>query len=312
MNKEQAAKTLARGLGNSGKRKVITEEVHKGHLINNCSAFYQVAAPIYGEYNVKDHSSDQFSKVIIDNLISDYHYLEDANYFFLTNVPMIQLEKRHYDHNKKVPFVATPYALLGEKEIIQCKESFYKDVPDDILAAMNTFGIFNYIEIYKSYIKGSLTHDAPNKFNEFVFSLPYEGQNIESNKFLLTHRVEKAYLHDILTNEYAKGKYFQEYFNSLQNYQQRDIAKCLARVQNRNFSNDSFLWSKGFKEINLDYMEFYKNDSQRFIDYFKRRNPPNKRIILNCIMDCNYTNKQVAEWLEENEVDLLREVSMDG
>ena len=85
MNKEQATKTLARGLGNSGKRKVITEEVHKGHLINNCSAFYQVAAPIYGEYDVNNCSSDKFAKSIIDNLISDYHYLKDANYFFLTN-----------------------------------------------------------------------------------------------------------------------------------------------------------------------------------------------------------------------------------
>ena len=59
-------------------------------------------------------------------------------------------------------------------------------------------------------------------------------------------------------------------------------------------------------------MRLYEDDADEFIEYFKIRSPQEKKIIIKGIMDCDYTNKPVAKWLDENELDLIREVSMDG
>ena len=152
-----------------------------------------------------------------------------------------------------------------------------------------------------------------SSFYNFVFALPYEEQNIEANKHILNscQNIPGLDYLKIMTDEYSKDKYFQEYFDSLGGEQQQKVVRCLqAAEQERNIAHDSFLWSKGFNEISLDYMQLYKKDASEFIEYFSSKQPKEKKIILKDIMGCDYTNKEVAEWLDENELDLLREVSM--
>ena len=112
--------------------------------------------------------------------------------------------------------------------------------------------------------------------------------------------------------EYTEGKYFTEYFDCLCNEQQQKVVCCLKLLPEKNLANDSFLWSKGFKEVTLDYMDIYQNDADKFIDYFKSRAPGEKKTILKDIMGCDYNNKPIADWLDENELELMRKVSMDG
>ena len=149
-------------------------------------------------------------------------------------------------------------------------------------------------------------------FWDFVFTIPYNHQNIQSNQAILkSHAGEIDYI-SILGNEYNKGRHFPEYFNCLDDLQQQRVARCLKNTPERNIANDSFLWSKGFKEISRDYMDIYKKDADEFIEYFKSKKPDDKKTILKDIITCDYTNKAAANWLDENETELLREVSMDG
>ena len=93
---------------------------------------------------------------------------------------------------------------------------------------------------------------------------------------------------------------------------QRQTVNALRSIKIRNPYYDLFLWDKGFKNVNLNHMHLYKKDTDLFIDYFGSRAESEKKKILKDIMACDYTNNQVAKWLEDNEVDLMREVSMDG
>ncbi len=310
MDEEKAARILARELGAKGKRKIIIEETHKEQLLKNSSAFYQVAAQIYGEQSQSGKYDNNFTLSIIDNLLYKYSYLEDANYFFLTNISIIKQERSRYSYDQKVPFIITPYALIGKNEKQDLKRLCYKDVPANILYAMTVLRIDDYVDNYKSYIDNNNSSNLRDDFYNFVFSIPYEDQNIEWNKTFLRYHKVSDYV-DILINEYTKGKHFQEYFECLPNNdKQQRVVRHLTSVKERDLSHDSFLWSQGFKEVNLDYMNMYKKDSQKFIEYFKSKEKDDKKIILKAIMDCDYTNKDAADWLNENELDLVREVSM--
>lgn len=149
-------------------------------------------------------------------------------------------------------------------------------------------------------------------FFNFVFSLPYEEQNIEVHKEILKSPPEGVYYLKILSQEYSRGKYFQEYFNCLDKDKQKLVVHYLEPVAERNPINDSFLWSKGFKDISLDHVVLYKENAEDFIEYFRNRTVEEKKVILKCIMDCDFTNEEVANWINEHEAELLREVGFNG
>ncbi|MCK5025916.1 MAG: hypothetical protein KAS15_04950, partial [Nanoarchaeota archaeon] len=284
MDNEKAARILARELSANGKRELIIEESHKEHILKNSSAFYQVAAQIYGEQSLYKRYDNGFTQAIIKNLLSEYSYLEDANYLFITNIAIIEHKQREYGGTSKAPYVVTPYALIGENEKQNIKELCYKDVPENILYAMDVFSIDNYIYEYQDYLQDIYFNLSDDFFN-FIFRIPYENQKIQCNKLILKNSEVRDYP-EILTNEYVKGKYFQEYFNCLDNDCQQKVVKYLKHIKERNLSHDSFLWSKGFKEIKLDYMQIYKETEDAFIKYFKSKNHDDKKIILKDIMNC--------------------------
>ena len=149
-----------------------------------------------------------------------------------------------------------------------------------------------------------LTYD----FCKFVFEMPYEDQNIESNKWILKHLSPILDKDVILLREF-QGKHFKGYFEVLNENDQKRIAGIIKNSGMKNTANNSFLWSKGFKEVNLDYINIYKEDSDGFIEYFKTQDEEEKKIILKGIMNCAHTNKVVTDWLHKNEIDLVREAS---
>ena len=164
----------------------------------------------------------------------------------------------------------------------------------------------NIKRIYKSYSTLS------TKFKDFAFALPAEDQDIYLNQMILETITNIDTITDILYNAYRDEKNFGEYFDVVNKDAQDQAFNVLKSIQERNSSYDSFLWDKGFKEVNLDYMRLYKKDYQEFIEYFRNKKQDEKKTILKSIMNCDYTNEDVASWLHENEIELLREVSMDG
>ena len=151
--------------------------------------------------------------------------------------------------------------------------------------------------------------DVLHGFINFVFSMPYEDQNIHANKEILKSYAENMDYPEVMANEYAGGRHFKDYFMCLNNAQQHNVVNGMKNAPERDLTNDSFLWSKGFREINRNYMDLYKKDADEFIEYFKSKKQDDKKTILKDIMDCDYTNKAVAKWLHENEIALLRESS---
>ena len=307
MDEEKAARILARELGDKIGRHIVFEESSKDRLIRNSTYFDQIEEPVF--YTIKENyiTFAKTSEYLTKSLVSSYKSFADANYFFMQNRHVTLSDTP----NPQSHFIVTPYTLIGESEKQNIKKLCYKDVPENILNAMKMFSIDNYIESYESYINNCKGYNQSDDFLNFIFSIPYEDQNIQCNKFLLKNSKVRDY-HEILTNEYVKGKSFQEYFDCLDNDCQQKVAKYLTNVKERNLSHDSFLWSKGFKETKLDYMQDYKENANNFIKYFKTKNHEDKKTILKDIMNCDYTNKAVADWLNENEIELLRKVSMDG
>ena len=157
--------------------------------------------------------------------------------------------------------------------------------------------------IFKLY---NITHE----FKEFAFALPAQEHNIYLNQRILGTITNIEIITDILYNAYLDEKNFGEYFDVVNKDAQEQAFNALRQIQERNSTYDYFLWDKGFKEVNLDYMRLYKRDADEFIEYFKNREQDDKKTILKGIMNCDYTNDDVANWLHENEVELLREVSM--
>lgn len=156
------------------------------------------------------------------------------------------------------------------------------------------------------------TQISDNFFN-FVFTLPYEDQNIEANKSILKHSPTNFGYTYFLVQEYSSGKHFQEYFDCLDAEKQKKIVGHLKSVSKKNLDHNAFLWKKGFKDIDVDYMRLYKTDYEGFIDYFAGRTTDEKRIMLKDIMDADFVNEKVTSWLNENYLDIIREVGLsDG
>ncbi len=200
---------------------------------------------------------------------------------------------------------------IGElNNIISRILSKTSNIPCDDWISMGRFKFKKYE--FEKYTSIGKYKDVLPDFLSFVFSMPYEDQNINVNKEILKLYAENIDYPEIMADEYAKGRHFQDYFMCLNNAQQQNFVRSMKNASERNLANDSFLWSQGFKEVNLDYMNMYKKDSQKFIEYFKSKEQEDKKIILKDIMNCDYTNKDAADWLNKNELDLVREVSMDG
>lgn len=169
------------------------------------------------------------------------------------------------------------------------------------------------VEELRSLPAMNLDSKLIDDFFNFVFFLPDEDQNIEYNKAILKSYSQSLNYKQVLVKEYSEGDHFCEYFDILSNDLQEEVVKSLKNDPcKKKPVYDSFLWSKGFKDIELDYLNFYKEKASIFIEYFSQRGADEKKVILQDIMNCDFVNEEVANWLNQNEVELLREVGLNG
>lgn len=162
-------------------------------------------------------------------------------------------------------------------------------------------------------LKGQYYGAVSNEFIHFVFfSLQREDQSIDFNKEILKNSLNLDFVVNALSKEYAENGNFCEYFDVLDKEAQERVVNTVKNFSNKNTICDSFLWSKGFKDLSLNHLELYKNDSKGFIEYFTRKTLEEKKAILKDVMDCEFTNEGAIDWLNENEQDLIREVGFNG
>ncbi len=150
------------------------------------------------------------------------------------------------------------------------------------------------------------------EFLKFVFEIPYEDQNLDMNRYMFQNFGKFLNINLIVLKEYSNGRYFKDYFDLLDGNKQREIVQFVkqSRVQNQDYNH--YLWMRGSKDIRLDYLKLYREDAEGFINYFAERRVEEKKVILNDIMDGDFTNEKVIDWLNENEEDLIREVGFNG
>ncbi|MDP2906430.1 MAG: hypothetical protein Q8O03_00670 [Nanoarchaeota archaeon] len=331
MDKEQATKLLVEQLVKTNGQTFVTDTAHKKHFLEKavaCSPIeYEKPFTLRFAIDFLCDSRHTLSNDKLENIVGGYKEklikhcskVSDANYVFVENSQSVSMAGKYSDNScLSLMGDLSFFALIGEKEVKNLQRMFYKDVDPNIIRAMNTLGIRHFVNSYKSYKKEPYfmrdyrPSDSLDSFLEFVFTIPYEDQNIENNKEILRRIYYHTDFVEILTKEYSNGKYFEEYFNCLDKGNKKTVFDNLKNIQERKPVNDSFLWSQGFKELQLNYLEMYKDNTKDFIDYFSNKNLEEKKIILKDIMNCEFTNEEVVKWLNENYLDLVREVGFNG
>ena len=376
MDKKTATLTLTEKLRDNNNYHVIINPYYQKNLLEESIACYQIGEIIaFGSYAIRDNLKNKNSAL--------YERFEPkANYMFIES---FEMDKRG---------TASSFAIIGGEETNQLRNTFYKNIPNDVEIAMKVLDIKNYSEIYEKYSNGELNkllseeytlylkfkkslsdllyenscskdnfekyfdttkNDLNEKlknmniegtvdffdgkfykeravkivsgfecatflgrikdllpgFFDLAFAIPHEEQNIETNKAILKLPCETLDHVKILTGEYFKGKNFSEYFDCLDAEKQKKVINALESSKTDNSVYNSFLWSRGFKTIGLDHLKLYKEDAKRFILYFQGKNIEEKKAIVKDIMNCDATNKEVVNWLNEYCLDLIREVGLN-
>ncbi|MBM3199798.1 hypothetical protein FJZ53_02585 [Candidatus Woesearchaeota archaeon] len=167
-------------------------------------------------------------------------------------------------------------------------------------------------DMLKNHIS-PIDKDPLNKeFLRFVFEIPYEDQNLEMNKHMFKNFGNFLDQELIMLKEYSNGKHFKEYFGLLDAGKQKDVSRLVKNAEVQSQDINHFLWMMGSKDIRLDYLKLYKEDAEEFIEYFNERRSEEKKVILKDVMEYDFINDKVTEWLNEHEADLIREVGFDG
>lgn len=413
MDEDKAVKTLTSILAENFEIEVISDKFYKKKLIKGAKHFTQFKEPFvmcFDKFYMKDADPEgrhyRWGFVNTDRTRTESHQVygsikeaiekeeacKGANYFFVDEPTSSAV----------MNFFVTPYSIIGEKEERELRRLFYKNVPPDVVSAMQTLGVKDYTELYKLYhpnnmegvfleeykaylkLESILTNltfenqdnipqskvekligmsikefnenlpknvrrlglydyysksdgcyttkngisDAKNEiqayspfgkwlsilpdFLDFVFSLPQEDQNIKVNMKIFQLLPEKLDFTGILVKEYSRGKYFQDYFICLDADKQGKVVDSLKTIQKRNPTHDSFLWSRGFKDVGMDYLKLYRENTDLFIEYFSSRGLEEKKIIMKDVMESDFVNEKVISWLNEKETALIREVGLDG
>ncbi len=262
-------------------------------------------ADTYKVYN----SVDNFLEMIEAAKVSK-KFLE-----FATHVPYDndeEVKTTHFNDFKGIDAMNKHFELLGVKARLSTTED-RKTTSEKHPNYVHKKNLSKVVEeLRKLPINAELNIHVPDNFFDFVFSLPYEDQNIEANKLILKQFPKSLDYKQVLVKEYSEGSHFCEYFDALSKDLQEKVVEALKNCPNKKPLYDSFLWSKGFKDIELDYLNFYKENTEIFIDYFSKRSVLEKKVILQDIMSCEFVNEEVANWLNQNEAELIREVGFDG
>lgn len=253
-------------------------------------------------YNAYFHNNEKFHNVFCNNFEN-----------FKTEV-LEFLQSRTYDSSNETRLEAFETKFKIDKLNSSLKGfgvNFY--LPTIKQAAwVKKYEIESLADLLKNHTPPLDKNPLNLDFLKFVFEIPYEDQNLEMNKYMLKNFGMFLDLDVVMLKEYSNGKYFKEYFELLNEAKQKDTIHIIKNIKVQNQDCNHFLWMKGSKEIKLDYLKLYKEDAQGFIDYFSNRHEEEQKVILRDIMDCDFINDKVTEWLNQNESELIREVGLNG
>jgi len=234
----------------------------------------------------------------------------------------------YYENHGVLVSIANPFRIISDEETEFLLKNFYKNVPEKVSKAAEELEIVLYDKLYSYYAQGniskidSLLHDSKglwekySPFLNFVFNLPYDEQNIDTNKKILKRysgcfNCIEELVKEALVKEYSQGKHFQEYFESIDHFEQKKVVEAIKGLE-RKPDHDVYLLKKGYIAGEDSAINLYKQDAQGFMNYFRKLSDESRKIIIEKIYEDSFVNQEVVDWLEKSYTDLLREVGFSG
>jgi len=163
--------------------------------------------------------------------------------------------------------------------------------------------------IIKEYLEGNKNYIPDDKLNEVIIK--------EKGKPTLRYKSKKV---SEFTVEGRRAKMFLEKAAEMYNEIRKEIFKEL-RAKHKDKGLEKVITNEQIQEevydaFNTDTkaygLRLYKDDTKRFIKFFSKIDKNTKKGLLNEIFSSDYENKEVIEWLNQNEQDLLREAGFNG
>lgn len=300
-------------------KSIIEKDIHMVHVKDSALIPYYLSNSKYMiEIEPEDKSELRFLHFQGHKIEDDFNGIKSGHLELAKNLSANYIFASTYHENRGVLIsVANPFRIISDKEEEFLLKNFYKDVPENVSKAARGLELILYDKLYSHYFKGDINemYNALRQnsygFINFVFGLPYEEQNIESNKNLLQEYSSGDLIH-IITKEYSEGKHFKEYFEAFGHYfSSTKVVEALKDLE-RKPDNDVYIFKKGFVLGEDSAIRLYRQDAQGFMNYFQKLGDESRKIIIEKIYEDSFINQDVVDWLEKSYTDILREVGFSG
>ncbi len=156
----------------------------------------------------------------------------------------------------------------------------------------------------KGILKNKMSES--DDFIDFVFSLPIYKQNINANKDIIKHYIKYR---KILIREYQVGENFNKYFDALDKVKRTQVVEDIKKLDYQNMVINYDLTNIGYKGLKLSHIMMCHQNPKRFIEYFNRQVPDQKRSIIEEILNSEDVDKDVTDHFFKNERELIQEVT---
>ena len=167
-----------------------------------------------------------------------------------------------------------------------------------------------YPYFIQEYLEGDKNYIHDDEVNEVIIK--------EKGKPMLRYKSKKV---SDFTAEGRRAKMFLEKANEMYNEIRKEIFKELRDKPKDKKLEKIILTNEQIQEEVEDAFDtdtktyglrLYRDDTKRFIKFFSKIDKNKKKGLLNEIFSCDYENKEVIEWLNKNEQDLLREAGFNS
>lgn len=112
-----------------------------------------------------------------------------------------------------------------------------------------------------------------------------------------------------MADNIEKDEFWNEPGDDLKKKIRKEVRNVAQALKTRNFSKSI---TRNKLSLELGPLELYKNYSETFIDYFSKiEDVEEKKVILRSLLECDYENKEVIDWLNNTYPQLIRDAALD-
>lgn len=330
--------------------KGILEAIASSMGLSNYSGINELWEAIEGgQSSARETMIKQAKKLGANYLFIDYHTnsnqssIEDSPKFYLrdfaTITPVALIGKNEERILREIFYKNVPLHINEVFSTLEIRsfEELYQDYSknsqnfvnqtisakiekDDVVETKcsNHRGIWRYEDLkwkctdHFTIIKKS---EFARSFLDFVFRMPEEDQNQESNNLILKELSEIMPPSEILLEVYERGdKKFSEYFEQVEEESKKNLAERIRNLgkEQQNKDLNVFLFGKGY-DVYVEFLDLYRKDSDGFKRYFNNISSKEKGSVIDTIYSLprEEIRPDISKWLSDNYHDLVEDIGMN-